>query len=265
MAEVNVAAEMCDERASCAVAAVDLDGRPQTLRAAESGGACEEPKLGTPKFVAECRELDHRSFGYRFLKRLFDVVFSFVALIVGLVPGLLFSVAIAVETRSFPIYSQVRIGKWGKPFRIYKIRTMVADSDNVEKYFTPEQLEVWKRERKVDDDPRITRLGRILRATSFDETVQFINVLFGQMTIVGPRAITYEEVGEFGSDATLLLSVPQGITGAWQAGPRNEATFESGERQRIELEYARNACLKEDIRIFLATFSAMLGKRKSGR
>ena len=111
-----------------------------------------------------CRELDHRSLGYRFLKRFFDVAFSLCAIIVGFIPGLLLSVAIAIDTKGSPIYSQVRVGKWGKPFRIYKFRTMVADSDNVEKYFTPEQLEVWKRERKVDGDPRIA--SRIIDATA---------------------------------------------------------------------------------------------------
>ena len=143
---------------------------------------------------------------------------------------------------------------------------MVADSDNVEKYFTPEQLETWKRERKVDDDPRITRLGRVLRATSLDETVQFVNVLLGQLSVIGPRVISYDELSWYEPDEQLeLLSVPQGITGLWQVTSRNEATFRSGERQKLELEYVRSAGCFVDARVFAKTFGVMFGKRKTGR
>lgn len=100
---------------------------------------------------------------------------------------------------------------------------------------------------------------------ALDELPQFLNVLAGQLSVIGPRAITFDELKEYGSDAPLLLSVPQGITGAWQAGPRNEATFETGERQAVELGYARSASLGEDTRVFLATFGAMFGRNRSGR
>lgn len=138
---------------------------------------------------------------------------------------------------------------------------MISDSDNVEKYFTPEQLEMWRSERKVDDDPRITPLGRIIRKLSIDEFPQFINVFLGQISIVGPRVITYDELNHYGDDAALLLSVPQGISGAWQCGPRNLATFENGMRQRIELDYARSSTLRRDARIFFKTFSVMFVER----
>ena len=106
---------------------------------------------------------------YRFIKRLFDIIFSTCVIVVGFVPGLILSLLIVLDTKGSPIYSQVRCGINGKPFRIYKFRSMVADSDDVEKYFSPEQLELWKRERKVDNDPRITPLGRMLRSLSIDE------------------------------------------------------------------------------------------------
>lgn len=220
---------------------------------------------GTGEFAEACRALDCRPLGYRFVKRLFDVAFSVVVITVGIVPCTALAAAIAVDTKGSPIYSQERVGRLGKPFRIYKFRSMVADADDVEKYLSAEQLEEWNRERKVTDDPRITRLGRLIRKTSLDELPQFLNVFVGQMSLIGPRAITFDELGNYGEkDAALLLSVPQGITGAWQAGPRNEASFENGERQRIELEYARNASVREDLRVFLATFGAMFGRR-SGR
>lgn len=223
------------------------------------------PRPGTKAFADICRKLDRRSLGYRMTKRAFDIAFSAVVIVVGLVPCALLSVAIAADTKGSPIYTQERVGRLGKPFRIYKFRSMVVDADDVEKYLDADQLAEWKRERKVDGDPRITRLGRVLRRMSLDELPQFLNVLAGQLSVIGPRAITMAELGHYGADATLLLSVPQGITGAWQAGPRNEATFENGERQEIELDYARHAGLGEDIRVFGATFGAMFGKRRSGR
>ena len=202
---------------------------------------------------------------YRVCKRAFDVVFSACVIAVGLIPGLILSAFIAKDTGGSPLYSQERIGKGGKKFRIYKFRTMVADSDNVEKYLSTEQLEQWNRERKVENDPRITQLGRKLRRTSIDEMPNFINVLKGDMSVVGPRAITRDEIAWFGEDAETVLSVPAGITGLWQATRRNDATFESGERQRIELEYARNAGFAMDAKCFIGTFGAMFGKRRSGR
>lgn len=227
----------------------------------------DEPLLrpGTKAFADACRRLDHRPLGYRFIKRAFDIAFSAVVIAVGLVPCALLSIAIAFDTMGSPIYTQERVGRLGRTFRIYKFRSMVVDADDVEKYLTPAQLAQWERERKVDGDPRITRLGRVLRRTSLDELPQFLNVLAGQLSIIGPRAITYDELKEYGPDAPLLLSVPQGITGAWQAGARNGATFETGERQAIELKYVRNASIGEDIRVFGATFGAMFGKRRTGR
>lgn len=261
MAEANAVAELHSECSENVVSVIGFDGPIQALQPVESEETCEEPKPGTLEFEAKCKELDHRSFGYRILKRVFDVVFSLCVIVVGFIPALILSIAIAVDTKGSPIYSQVRIGKWGRPFRIYKFRTMVADSDNVEKYFTPEQLEAWKRERKVDDDPRITKLGRVLRATSFDETAQFINVLKGQISVIGPRAITYDELEHFEDKKTLLLSVKPGITGSWQCGPRNLATFENGLRQEFELAYAKDASFGVDIRIFFKTFGVMFTKR----
>lgn len=220
---------------------------------------------GTDGFADACRALDGRSLGYRVTKRAFDIAFSAAVIAIGIIPCAVLSVAIAIDTKGSPIYSQERVGRLGRLFRIYKFRSMVADADDVEKYLDAEQLAEWRRERKVTDDPRITPLGRALRRTSLDELPQFINVLAGQLSIIGPRTITRAELDHYGSDAALLLSVPQGVTGAWQAGPRNEATFENGERQRVELEYARHAGFREDARVFLATFGAMFGKERTGR
>lgn len=219
------------------------------------------PAPGSREFATECRRLDRRPPTYRLAKRVFDVAFSAFAITVGVVPCLLLAAAIALDTKGSPLYSQVRAGRNGLPFRLYKFRSMVADADNVEKYLTEEQLAAWKRERKVCDDPRVTRLGRFIRKTSLDELPQFINVLLGNISVIGPRPITYDELAEFGNDVELLLSVEPGITGAWQCGPRNEASFDNGRRQAIELSYVRDACVRLDATIFFSTFRAMFGRR----
>lgn len=231
----------------------------------DDGASKPHPVPGTEEFAALCCSLDGRSLGYRIAKRAFDIAFSAIVIVVGLIPGALLSVAIAADTKGSPIYTQERVGRLGRPFRIYKFRTMVADADDVGKYLDDGQLAEWRRERKVTDDPRITPLGRVLRSASLDELPQFLNVLMGQMSVIGPRAVTYDELAWYGEDAALLLSVPQGVTGAWQAGPRNDATFENGERQSVELRYAKDAGLREDSRVFLATFGAMFGKQRTGR
>lgn len=222
------------------------------------------PKLGTDIFAEQCRSLDHRPMLYRLVKRLFDVVFSACVVVIGFLPGLILSLAIVADTKGSPIYSQARIGRLGRTFRIYKFRTMVADSDDIEKYLDAEQLIQWHRERKVDNDPRITPLGKKLRRLSLDEMPNFLNVLKGDMSVIGPRAVSSEEIEWFGSDAAEVLSVSAGITGLWQATQRNDATFESGERQRIELEYVRGAGFAMDAKCFIETFGVMFGK-KTGR
>ena len=109
--------------------------------------------------------------GYHFVKRAFYIVFSACATIVGLIPVALLCLVIRLESPGSPIYLQERVGYRGKPLRILKLRTMVADSDDVEKHLSPEQLTQWERERKVDDDPRVTRVGRFLRKTSLASVI----------------------------------------------------------------------------------------------
>lgn len=207
------------------------------------------------------------AFAYRVCKRLFDIAFSACALAVGLVPALVLCAFVARDTGGSPVYVQERVGMGGRAFRIYKLRTMVADSDDVGKYLDGAQMEQWRKERKVDGDPRITPLGRRLRETSLDEAPQFLNVLKGDMSVIGPRAVTRGELEAWFTpeERAELLSVPAGVTGLWQATARNGATFESGERQRIELEYVRGAGFAMDARVFARTFGAMFGRGRTGR
>lgn len=146
-----------------------MDAGADPAAAAADGRAVQAaalPEPGTEKFAALCREHDGRPLVYRFVKRLFDVAFSACVIAIGLVPCLVLSVMIVADTKGSPIYSQIRAGKYGRPFKVWKFRSMVADSDDVEKYLSAEQMRQWKTERKVDDDPRITRLGSVIRRFS---------------------------------------------------------------------------------------------------
>lgn len=192
-----------------------------------------------------------------FLKRLIDIVVSLLVVVVAFIPGLVLAVVIALQSKGAPFYSQERLGLGGKHFKLLKFRSMVADANDVEKYFTPEQLREWQTERKVDNDPRVTGIGRILRKTSLGEFPQFINVLKGDMSIVGPRPIVDEEIVHYGDRASEFLSCKPGITGWWQVEARNDADYASGRRQSLELYYVRHASATLDWNIFKRTFGAV--------
>lgn len=232
-----------------------------SISVAVSATAATVPRLGTPEFEAYSKSLDKRPIGYRIVKRAFDLIFSILVLAacVLLLPlTLILLIVIAVQTKASPIYVQERVGRYGKPMKIFKLRSMVKDSDNVEKYLNDEQLVQWRKERKVDDDTRVVPIGKVIRKTSIDEFANVLNVLAGQMSVIGPRPISYEEMRWFTpQEQAELLAIPGGVTGLWQATSRNEATFESGERQAIELEYVETASFKTDWRVFKGTFRAM--------
>lgn len=195
--------------------------------------------------------------GYQVVKRAFDIVFSGTVITVLAVPSAVLAAVIAQQTKGSPFYTQRRLGLNGKHFNLIKFRSMVVDADDVEKYFTPEQLEQWKKERKVDDDPRITPIGHFLRKTSLDELPQFLNVFAGQMSVIGVRPIVDDELAAYGDDAAEFLSRKPGITGWWQVEARNDADYQTGTRQQLELFYVRNASLKLDAEIFFRTFGVI--------
>ena len=196
--------------------------------------------------------------GYRFVKRTFDIVFSGAACLVGLIPGIIVCAAICADSPGGPIFRQERVGKDGRKIRIFKLRTMYADAHtHPERYLNEAQMAQWTREQKVDNDPRVTRVGRVLRRTSLDEVPQFLNVLLGDLSVIGPRPVTEAETWEFGDARDEFLSCKPGITGWWQVTERNDATWENGDRQLLELFYVRHASIPLDLRIFFRTFKAM--------
>lgn len=195
---------------------------------------------------------------YRILKRAFDIVFSGVVCIIGLVPAAILCAIICLDSPGSPIFLQERVGKGSKIIHIFKFRSMYVDAhEHPERYLDEAQMAQWKREQKVDNDPRITAVGRFLRRTSVDEVPQFLNVLKGDLSVIGPRPVTEAETYEFGGARDEFLSCKPGITGWWQVTERNNATWANGERQLLELFYVRHASLALDMRVFIRTFRAM--------
>lgn len=196
----------------------------------------------------------------RFFKRAFDIVFSIIALAVSLpIIGIL-SLLIVLESPGWPIYKSRRVKMNGEEFYCYKLRSMYQDAEKrlneiLEK--DPSKKEEWLRYRKLKDDPRITKVGRIIRKLSLDELPQFINVLIGDMSVVGPRAITKEEIDRYYKDEAKFYyyAVRPGITGLWQVSGRNEMDYNL--RVRTDIWYVENWSFWLDIVIILKTIPAV--------
>lgn len=212
---------------------------------------------------------------YNFIKRVFDIISSFAASILLLIPILVISVIIIAEDGWSPFYLHKRVGKKGKKISVYKFRSMKKGADNLEKMLTPEQLAEYKKEYKLVDDPRLIGyknagdsskcFGSKLRRMSIDELPQIlVNILIlGNMSVVGPRPILESELNEnyTPEEQKLLLSVKPGLTGYWQAYARNNIGYENGERQKMELFYVQNRSFIMDIKIIFKTVSTVLGRR----
>ncbi len=198
---------------------------------------------------------------YRLFKRFFDVILSFLAIILLSPALIIIAVIIEFSFEGHAIYVDKRAGKKGKPIGVLKFRTMYKDADaNAEMYLTESQIEEFESERKVKDDPRVTKLGSFLRKSALDELPQLFNVFIGSMSFVGPRAVTQKEVDKNFSNeqAKALLSVRPGMTGNWCAHGRSTATYANGKRQRLELEYLSKRSLFNDFKILFATFGSII-------
>ncbi|MBQ1467460.1 MAG: sugar transferase, partial [Solobacterium sp.] len=199
---------------------------------------------------------------YLFIKRLFDICVSLIAIVLLSPVYLILAILITSDDGGKPFYSHMRIGKDGRRFALFKFRSMRMDAGNLEDLLTPEQLEQYRKEFKIDEDPRITPIGNFIRKTSLDELPQFFNILFGDMSLIGPRPLVEKEVLEkyTEEEQAKLLSVTPGVTGYWQAYARNNATYETGERQKMEMYYVENQSLWLDIKIFFKTFVSVIQK-----
>ena len=200
-----------------------------------------------------------KRYGYRFVKRAFDIVASGLFLIIFCWLFAILAIMVKCGDGGKIIYKHPRMGKNGKPITISKFRSMRPDADKLERTLTPEQLEEYKREFKIDEDPRITRVGRFLRKTSLDELPQVWDIFVGRISVVGPRPVVKEEACEkYGPDAAKLLSVKPGMIGWWAANGRSNVTYESGERQKLELYYVDNCSVLLDIKIIFKTIISVI-------
>jgi exopolysaccharide biosynthesis polyprenyl glycosylphosphotransferase len=193
-----------------------------------------------------------------FLKRTLDVVVSSTALVLLSPLFLLVALAIKLETRGPAIFTQLRAGQDGRPFRMLKFRTMVLDAEAQLAQLVPfESLDAPMF--KLRDDPRVTRTGRLLRRTSIDELPQFLNVLRGDMSLVGPRPEQLDLVERYRPEHRFRLLVRPGVTGPMQVFGRGELTFE--ERLAVERDYIENLSLGRDLRILAMTLVPVVSGR----
>ena len=196
---------------------------------------------------------------YHLVKRMIDIVLSLFGLVLISPFVVIIAIHIKIDSKGPVFFKHHRIGKNGKPFSMYKFRTMKDGAEAMINDFTPEQLEEWRENFKLKDDPRITRIGKFLRKTSLDELPQLINILRGDMSIVGPRPIIEVELEEYGNDKDEFLSIRPGLTGWWASNGRSEISYP--ERCSYELYYVRNESFWLDVKImFLSVFSVFLHK-----
>lgn len=199
--------------------------------------------------------------GYRFFKRAFDLFTSFLALLLIGWFLLIIGIIVAISLKGNPIYADKRIGRNGKVVNVLKFRSMYKDAnEHPERYLNKQQMEQFQKERKVDNDPRIAPIGRFTRKTSIDELPQLLNIFIGNMSLVGPRPITEVELTTHFSkeQQEVLLSAKPGLTGHWQVSGRSDLDFQSGERQRLELQYFEIRGLGTDLKILFKTIPAVL-------
>lgn len=207
--------------------------------------------------VSAARSMAPRKGLYR---NVFKRVFDFTAIVMAapvVVPVVAALALLVARDGGKPFYSQMRVGKSGKRFRMWKLRSMVLDADaRMEDYLAahPEARLEWDLTQKLKDDPRITRIGRILRQTSLDELPQLWNVLRGEMSLVGPRPIMLSQQSIYPGVAYYLLR--PGCTGFWQTAGRNRTTFEA--RVEYDNAYEESLSLKTDLKILLGTVGVMV-------
>lgn len=197
---------------------------------------------------------------YIFLKRLFDIICSLFG-IIFLIPITVIVKILYIFSGDFNsvIFTQKRIGKDGKEFKLYKFRTMVPNSDEILFKLLEENSDMakeYKQNRKLKNDPRITKVGRILRRTSVDELPQLLNVFLGSMSMIGNRPYLPREKEDMGKYYDDIIKTKPGITGYWQVSGKNNTTF----KKRLQLEsfYSKNCGFRIDMKIFFKTFGAVV-------
>ena len=196
---------------------------------------------------------------YLLIKDFFDFIFSLILIILGLPVFILITLLIKFSSRGPIFFLHKRIGKERIPFYCIKFRTMHPEAKDILENLLMKDDKLKKEfdeTYKIKNDPRITSIGKFLRKTSLDELPQFINVLRGEMSIVGPRPIVKDEIIKYEENFKKVLSVKPGITGLWQVSGRNNLTYKR--RVMLDLNYVENYNLIMDLRILIRTFGVIL-------
>lgn len=201
------------------------------------------------------REWDSGKRSYLVIKRLFDIVFSGLVILFGLVPSAILCCIICIDSPGFPLYAQKRVGRLGPngevcEFTMWKFRSMIKDADKMLDELR-NQNEVAGPMFKMENDPRITRVGHFIRKHSIDEFPQFLNVFLGQLSVVGPRPPLPSEVEQYDEWALQRLAVKPGLTGPWQVGGRSNLNFD--DMVRLDLGYIARRSVKTDLILIFQT------------
>lgn len=208
---------------------------------------------------AESKVLEAKSdIFYRIIKRVFDVLISGISLVLLSPLFLIIALSIKLNSKGKVFYKHKRIGKNGEYIYLYKFRSMYSDSkERLEEMLKdPKIKKEWEENFKLSNDPRITKIGALLRKASLDELPQLLNILRGDMSIVGPRPIIDDEIKKYGINKDKLLSVTPGLTGWWACNGRSCTSYD--DRMKLELYYVDNKSIKLDIKIIIKTFISVI-------
>ena len=208
------------------------------------------------------KEVNNNKYVYFFVKRLFDIILSLLGLIILSPVLIIVAILIKIDSKGPAFFVQERIGKNGKIIKIFKYRSMVINAEEkLEKLMqkNPEIKKEYTENKKLSRDPRITKMGYYIRRYSVDELPQLLNVLIGNMSLVGPRPYLPREQKDMGKYYNDVIKCKPGITGLWQVSGRSDVSF--NERLKLDKEYAAKRGLVYDIKIFFRTFGAVLGKK----
>ncbi len=199
---------------------------------------------------------------YLIVKRAADIILSGIGLILVAPILLIVAVLIKLDSKGPVFLDQKRIGKDGKMFRIYKFRSMVDHAEDVLMELMendPAIKEEYTTKKKLENDPRVTKIGKFIRKTSIDELPQLINIFLGDMSLVGPRPYLAMEIEDMGLTYFTIIKMTPGLTGPWQVAGRSNIGFR--ERCAIDCRYYKDRSLKDDFKIILKTFKVVLGRK----
>lgn len=193
---------------------------------------------------------------YEFLKRSIDIICSLIGLMVLMPMLVIFAILIRIESKGSIFFSQDRVGKGGIVFKMYKFRSMVVNAEELKEKLANENERTGPMF-KIKNDPRITNVGRFIRKTSIDELPQLVNILKGEMSIVGPRPSLPDEVEEFEEWMLKRLNVKPGLTCYWQVSGRNDIEF--NEWMELDIKYVQERSIPIDVKLILKTFLVLFG------